>query len=233
MPASKQVNPTFKDAIKKAIQDFREAKRPLWRHHFEEIAIIENILNRAEQTNRELRDSIRQGFVTINSKWQNWLIKSVLVDYIDATLRDPRFNVEKMYEEVIDQQGETIALQDKLINKLGKEKERLTANLPAYRVELEEKLKNMTTDLHDTKELLRKTEEKLERSDQVNQALNTQMAERDKNYQTLLQQYHQTLNEKQQVQPKKIFTVPKEALPCNKTAMSEPIRAETKSVPCR
>jgi hypothetical protein len=207
MPKSKQVNPEFQQALKDAIKNFKEIKAPLWAHHLEEIAVMENIVNNSLQTNRELRDNARSACIEINKGWRHWFVKSLLANYIEAVLNNPRFNVERMYEGVIDQQGEVIGLQEQVIKQLEQKNDRLETNLPVYADELREKLKLADSALAKATEQQKKSDEQSERSNKMIETLNTKLEERERNYQSLFREYLQTVNGKRNVMARKKFNI--------------------------
>ena len=197
---SKEVDPKFQKALKGAIQNFRGAKS-LWKHHFDEIAIMERVVNNNNQTNRELRDGARQACHEINSSWHNWVVKSLLADYVEAVLCDPKFNVEKIYEGKIDELGRIIDLQDEVITDLERKRK------PDYEKELEKKLKCKDNILMEVKKQMEESQKELKQSRHINQSLAAKLKEHEKNYQSLYTTHLQTLDKKQ-APAKKQFEAP-------------------------
>jgi hypothetical protein len=213
LPRSKQVDPKFQHALKAAIQNYRVTKSPLWRHQRDEIVIMERVVSNANQTNRELRDGAGKACQQINSSWRNWVIRSLLTDYVKQVLDDPRFNVEGIYEAVIDRLGITIDLQDKVIKKLEQDNENLRKDPDLHDQDLRKKLEGTENFLIEAQDKLAQAQKKIDqceneliRSRQLNESLGTILEANQKNHQGLYKDYVHTVDEKQPIAKKQFKT---------------------------
>jgi hypothetical protein len=169
---SKQVDPKFQQALQGAVHRFRSAKS-LWRHHHYEIDLIEEVVNNSNQSNRELRDETQKACRKINSGWRHRVVGSLLVDYVQAVLLDHQFNVERMYEAVIDDQDAYIKLQGVRIAELEQDNRALRENSSLPIKELEEKLSKRDTIIEKALQQQKLSDEKLEQCTQLIQSLGT------------------------------------------------------------
>jgi hypothetical protein len=192
---SKQANPEFQAALKAAIQDFRTVS--LRKHHLSEIAIMERVVNNSNQTNRELRDSARKACQQINSDWRNWVVKSLLTDYVTEVLNAPRFNVEKMYETEIDRLDKTVDLQGRVIEQLEQEKEKWRKDPQYYNKELEEKLNNAESFIKNAEKKLEEYTTALTESKELNKLFKKMLDERQSDHQVLYTNYLRTADTRQ------------------------------------
>jgi FtsZ-binding cell division protein ZapB len=206
LPRSNQVDPEFQQALKDAIQNFKDAKS-LMKHHRDEITRMEKVVNKTNQTNRKLRDGAREACRQINSNWRNLIVSSLLTDYIKAVLDDPRFNVENMYEAEIDRLGDTIDLQDQVIEKLKKEKEDLIRNPKLYNQHLRKELEGTNELFKEAQKKLQEYDIELARSRKHNELLEKKLEASQKDNHVLYGNYLETVEEEQPV-TKNQFTPP-------------------------
>jgi hypothetical protein len=219
LPRSKQVNPEFQKALKGAIQNFRTTKA-LWKHHLDEIAIMERVVNNANQTNRELRDGARRACQEINSSWRNWVVSSLLTDYVTEVLDNPRFNVEKIYEALIDELDKTIGLQDKVIEKLELENKKWREDPQYYNQDLQKKLDTAEDFFKEAKHELCECKAELAQSRQLNKELKTMLEANKKNHQVLCKDYLQAMDEQQPSTKKQFKAPPRQAgRPCSEISI--------------
>jgi hypothetical protein len=188
---SKHVNPEFQNALKGAILNFRNI-RSLWKHHLSEIAIMEGVVSNSNQTNRELRDGARKACQQINSDWRNWVVKSPLTAYVIKVLDNPRFNVEKMYEKVIDELDKTVDLQGRVIQQLEQEKEKWQKDPQYYNKELEEKLNKSEDFVKNAEKKLAEYAIALTESNELNKSFKKMLEASQKNHQALYRNCLQT-----------------------------------------
>jgi hypothetical protein len=223
LPRSKQVDSKFQQALKNAIINFRAAKS-LMKHHLDEIAIMEKVVNNANQTNRMLRDGAQEACRQINSNWRNWIVSSLLTDDIKVILDDPQFNVEMMYEAVIDRLGNTNDLQDQVIRKLKIERDDLKRDPKILDQDLRKELEG-------TKELLitaqnnnKAFELELARSRKLNELLEKKLDARQKNNQVRYEDCLETVEEKQPTTKKQFIPPPPQV---GKACSERPLEANS------
>jgi hypothetical protein len=200
MPANQ--SPEFQNALRNAIQRFKVAKAPLRERHNEEIDIIENIINDDHLTTRELRDRAWKACKEINLKVWNWIGGSLLVDYITEVLSDPQFNVEKIYETVINQKDEDIELQGQVINNLKQENDAFKKNPKWYADQLRAELKEKDNVLIEAVKQQKLTTEMLGECNKAIQSLGVKLEKRDKEYNDLWETHVKALQEKESLEKK-------------------------------
>jgi hypothetical protein len=192
---SKQVDPKFQQALQGAVHRFRSAKS-LWRHHHNEIDLIEEVVNNSSQSNRELRDETQKACRKINSGWRHRVVSSLLVDYVQAVLLNPQFNVERIYEAAIDDQDICIKSQGVRIAGLEQDNRVLRGNSNLPIKELEEKLSKSEAIIEKALQQQKLSDEKLAQCTQLIQLLGKRLEELEKDYQTLYETHLETIHEK-------------------------------------
>jgi predicted HAD superfamily phosphohydrolase len=223
LPRSKQVDSKFQQALKNAIINFRAAKS-LMKHHLDEIAIMEKVVNNTNQTNRMLRDGAREACRQINSNWRNWIVSSLLTDYVKKILDNPQFNVEKIYEAEIDRLGTTIDLQDQVIRKLEKEKKDLKNDTKLYDQHLRKKLKETKGILIEAQNNNKAFELELARSRKLNELLEKKLDASQKNNQVIYEDCLETVEEKQPTTKKQFIPPPPQV---GKACSERPLEANS------
>jgi hypothetical protein len=223
LPRSKQVDSKFQQELKNAIINFRAAKS-LMKHHLDEIAIMERVVSNTNQTNRMLRDGAREACRQINSNWRNWIVSSLLTDYVKKILDNPQFNVEKIYEAEIDRLGTIIDLQDQVIRKLEKEKKDLKNDPELYDQHLRKKLKEKKVFLTEAKDTIKACELELARSRKHNESLEKKLDAKQKNNQVIYEDCLETVEEKQPTTKKQFIPPPPQV---GKACSERPLEANS------
>jgi hypothetical protein len=186
MPSNQILDPKFQNALRNAIQRFKLAKAPLARRHQTEIAMMEAVVNNNDLTSREMRDRVGKTCKDINHLLWNWVGGSLLVEYVEEVLSASQFNVERIYENVINRQDETIESQKGDIDRLKEENIRFKKNPQWYADELQLEIKQKDN-------IIIEATEQLKKNTTLIQSLEKSLIVREEDYRVLRVAYQEEL----------------------------------------